>query len=257
MAISYQPMQTTSEAERGWIHLRGVSKTFAQGRTTCTALREVNLDLPQGGFVAIVGPSGSGKTTLLNILTGIDRPTAGQAWIGDWRLDRMGEEALARWRGRYVGIVFQFFQLFPTLTALENVQLPLELRPAMPAKDRRQRAAQSLEEVGLLARAGHLPAQLSGGEQQRVALARALAHDPLLIAADEPTGNLDSSAGHQVMALLEAIHRRGKTVLMVSHDLRFSHVATHQVRLLDGTIVTCEAEASRPIDEKEHTHAHR
>jgi putative ABC transport system ATP-binding protein len=243
--------------ERGWIHLREVAKTFAQGRTGYTALREVNLDLPQGAFVAIVGPSGSGKTTLLNILTGIDRPTAGQTWIGDWRLDRMDEEALARWRGRYVGIVFQFFQLFPTLTALENVQLPLELRPILPARARRQRAAQALEEVGLLARADHLPAQLSGGEQQRVALARALAHDPLLIAADEPTGNLDSSADQQVMALLEAIHRRGKTVLMVTHDARFGHLATHQVRLLDGTIVDSEAEPSRPVEEKEYAHAHR
>jgi putative ABC transport system ATP-binding protein len=184
-----------------------------------------------------VGPSGSGKTTLLNILTGIDRPTAGQTWIGNWRLDRMDEEGLARWRGRHVGIVFQFFQLFPTLTALENVQLPLELRPTMSVRARRRRAAQSLEEVGLLARSDHLPAQLSGGEQQRVALARALAHDPLLIAADEPTGNLDSSSGQQVMSLLADIHRRGKTVLMVTHDPQFSPMATHQVQLLDGKII--------------------
>jgi putative ABC transport system ATP-binding protein len=169
----------------------------------------------------------------------------------------MDEEALARWRGRYVGIVFQFFQLFPTLTALENVQLPLELRSTMPARSRRRRAAQVLEEVGLLARAGHLPAQLSGGEQQRVALARALAHDPLLIAADEPTGNLDSSAGQQVIALLEAIYRRGKTVLMVTHDPRFSHVATHQVRLLDGKIVAVGNTPPQPVEEKEPSYAHR
>jgi len=226
----------TNETGRGWIHLRGVSKTFAPGPAGCTALREVDLDLPQGAFAVITGPSGSGKTTLLNILTGIDRATAGQTWVGDWRLDRMGEEELARWRGQYVGIVFQFFQLFPTLTALENVQLPLELRPALPARVRRERAAQALAEVGLLARSDHLPAQLSGGEQQRVALARALAHDPLLIAADEPTGNLDSAAGHQVVALLQEIHSRGKTVLMVTHDPRFSHAATHQVELLDGRI---------------------
>jgi putative ABC transport system ATP-binding protein len=233
--------------ERGWIHLRGVSKTFSQGRTSCAALREISLDLPQGAFVAIVGPSGSGKTTLLNILTGIDRPTAGQAWIGDSRLDRMGEEDLARWRGRYVGIVFQFFQLFPTLTALENVQLPLELQPALPVRERRRHAARALEEVGLLPRANHLPAQLSGGEQQRVALARALAHDPPLVAADEPTGNLDSSSGQQVMALLEAIHRRGKTVLLVTHDTRFAEVATHQIHLLDGEIA---ASTSVPPESK-------
>jgi len=234
--------------ERGWIHLCDVSKTFAQGRAFCAALQEVNLDLPQGAFVTIIGPSGSGKTTLLNILTGIDRPTAGQAWVGDWRLDRMDEEALARWRGRYVGIVFQFFQLFPTLTALENVQLPLELRPAVSARERRRRAAQALEEVGLLARADHLPAQLSGGEQQRVALARALTHDPLLVAADEPTGNLDTSSGQHVMALLEAIHRQGKTVLMVTHDPHFAQAASHEVHLLDGKIVGRQSRAAEPLN---------
>jgi putative ABC transport system ATP-binding protein len=227
-----------SSVEDGWIRLRNVSKRFSQGRTPCTALRGVDLDLPQGAFVAIVGPSGSGKTTLLNLLTGIDRPTAGQVWIDDWQLDRMDEEALARWRSRCVGIVFQFFQLFPTLTALENVQLPLELGSALPAHVRRERACQALEEVGLAARAGHLPAQLSGGEQQRVALARALVHDPLLVAADEPTGNLDSVSGQQVMALLQQVHQQGKTVLMVTHDAGLAGAASHQVYLRDGAIVS-------------------
>ncbi len=223
--------------EDGWIRLRNLSKRFSQGRTPCTALRGVDLDLPQGAFVAIVGPSGSGKSTLLHLLTGIDRPTTGQVRVGDWQLDAMDEEALARWRSRHVGIVFQFFQLFPTLTALENVQLPLELGSALSAQARQRRARQALEAVGLAARADHLPAQLSGGEQQRAALARALVHDPLLVAADEPTGNLDSAAGRQVVELLQQVHRQGKTVLMVTHDAALAGAATHQVRLQDGAVV--------------------
>ena len=242
--------------ERGWIHLSDVTKRFLQGKTACTALEDVDLDLPQGAFAAIVGPSGSGKTTLLNMLTGVDRPSSGQVWVGEWRLDRMDEEALARWRGQHVGIVFQFFQLFPTLTALENVQLPLELRPTMPAWERRQRACQALQEVELGARANHLPAQLSGGEQQRVALARALAHNPLLIAADEPTGNLDSTSGQQVLSLLQEVHRQGKTVVMVTHDAGLASAATHQVYLLDGKIAS-QRPVAVLVSDKERDNAHR
>lgn len=226
--------------EHGWIRLSHVSKVFSQGDTFCPALREVNLDLPQQAFIAIVGPSGSGKTTLLNLVTGVDRPTEGEVWVGDWRLDRLSEEALARWRGKYVGIVFQFFQLFPTLTALENVQLPLELASAFTPGERRRRAWQALEDVGLTSRAHHLPAQLSGGEQQRVALARALVHDPLLLAADEPTGNLDSASGQQVLFLLQEAHRRGKTVLLATHDARLAEAASYIVRLLDGRVTSVE-----------------
>ncbi len=228
--------------EHGWIRLWNVSKTFLQGDTPCPALREVNLDLPRQAFIAIVGPSGSGKTTLLNLITGVDRPTEGEVWVGDRRLDRLSEEALARWRGRYVGIVFQFFQLFPTLTALENVQLPLELASLLPPAERRRRAWQALEEVGLAGRAHHLPAQLSGGEQQRVALARALVHDPVLLAADEPTGNLDSASGRQVLDLLRAAHRRGKTVLLATHDPRLAEAASCIVHLWDGRVSSVEFE---------------
>lgn len=240
--------------ERAWVRLEHVSKTFRQGETRCTALRDVTMELPQGAFVAIIGPSGSGKTTLLNLITGVDRPTAGRIWVGPDRLDRMDEEDLARWRGRSVGIVFQFFQLFPTLTALENVQLPLELHPGLPARQRRERAWQALEEVGLAARARHLPAQLSGGEQQRVALARALVHDPLLLAADEPTGNLDRLSGQQVLSLLQEVHRRGKTVVLVTHDVRLAAAASHQVHLWDGQIVAPEQAAE---DARGGDHAHR
>ncbi len=240
---------------RAWIHLENVSKRFLQGRTTCTALDHIDLDLPQGAFAAIAGPSGSGKTTLLNLITGVDRPSSGQVWVADWQLDRMNEEELARWRGQYVGIVFQFFQLFPTLTAAENVQLPLELRPVLPSNLRRRRAQQALEEVGLGARAYHLPAQLSGGEQQRVALARALAHDPILIAADEPTGNLDSASGQQVLALLQNVHQQGKTVLMVTHDADLANTATHQVHLLDGRIASQHLGASS--EQEEEVNAYR
>lgn len=227
--------------ERGYIHLRKVGRTFLQGQVGCPALREVSLVLPQGAFAAIIGPSGSGKTTLLNLITGLDRPTTGQVGVGPDRLDCMDQENLARWRGRTVGIVFQFFQLFPTLTALENIQLPLELQAMLPGRERRRRAWAALEEVGLGARAHHLPAYLSGGEQQRVALARALVHDPHLIAADEPTGNLDTASGEQVIDLLRAVHRRGKTILLATHDERLAGAASHQVHLLDGQVVSVEA----------------
>ncbi|MBN1484160.1 MAG: ABC transporter ATP-binding protein [Chloroflexia bacterium] len=225
---------------KSWIRLCGVTRQFSQGLTLCWALRGIDLNVPQGAFLAIVGPSGSGKTTLLNLLAGIDRPSAGQVWVGDWRLDRLDEESLARWRGRYVGIVFQFFQLFPTLTALENVRLPLELQAVLPARERRRRALDALEQVGLAGRAQHLPAQLSGGEQQRVALARALIHDPLLVVADEPTGNLDSESGRHVVALLRQVHRQGKTVLMVTHDRQLAQEASLRLHLRDGRIVSRE-----------------
>ncbi|MGC8874598.1 MAG: ABC transporter ATP-binding protein [Chloroflexia bacterium] len=231
--------------ERGWIHLSRVTKRYEQGGGTCVALQDVCLDLPQGAFVTIVGPSGSGKTTLLNLVTGIDRPSAGEVWVGDSCLSRLSEEDLARWRGRHVGIVFQFFQLIPTLTALENVQLPLELYPSEPAARRRQRAWEALEQVGLADRAHHLPSQLSGGEQQRVALARALVRDPCLIAADEPTGNLDSASGRQVLELLEAVHRGGRTVLLVTHDRQLAAAASCEVQLLDGRVVAFQRKEAR------------
>jgi putative ABC transport system ATP-binding protein len=218
------------------IRLRGVEKTFHSGRLEYRALRGIDLDVNEGDFTAVVGPSGSGKSTILNILTGIDRPTAGTVTVGDRRIDEMSEEALAIWRGETVGIVFQFFQLLPTLTALENAMLPLDFGSAMGKKERAARGARNLERVGLGDKADHLPMELSGGEQQRVAIARALARDPSILVADEPTGNLDTVTAGRVLDLLDGLNREGTTVLYVTHDTGLAAHAHHTVMVRDGRI---------------------
>ena len=185
---------------------------------TTPALRGVDLTIAAGEMVAVVGPSGSGKSTVTNLMAGIDRPTAGTVTVAGQRLDAMGEEALARWRGDTVGIVFQFFQLLPTLTALENVALPLDFARRGGARGRRRRARDLLGLVGLGDKADRLPMELSGGEQQRVAIARALACEPALLIGDEPTGNLDSQTADEMFDLLVDVHRRGTTVVFVTHD---------------------------------------
>jgi putative ABC transport system ATP-binding protein len=199
------------------------------------ALRSVSLDIEEGEFVAILGPSGSGKSTLLNLIAGIDKPTAGEVWVGGVRIDTMGEDALARWRGSTVGVVFQFFQLLPTLTVLENIALPMQLRQlwATPAPER---AMEMLARVGMGEHALKLPAELSGGEKQRAALARALANDPPILVADEPTGNLDSVTGGQVVGLFAEQHRLGKTVILVTHEPRLAGAASRCIHMLDGRI---------------------
>ncbi len=210
------------------------------GRRQYQALKGVDLRIEPGEFVAIVGPSGSGKSTVLNMITGIDRPTQGQVIVGGINLTRLSENRLARWRGEQVGIVFQFFQLLPTLTALENVMLPLHLRgraAKVHGEARRELALEHLELVGMHHHAHHLPSELSGGEQQRVAIARALANDPPIVVADEPTGNLDSQTGEMVFDIFRRLANEGKTIVYVTHDTELAHRAHRLIQVRDGLIV--------------------
>jgi len=223
------------------IRLENVTRAYTMGQRTLFALRDVSLDIRAGEFIAVTGPSGSGKSTLLNLIGGIDKPDNGQVWVDALEINAMDENDLARWRGEKIGIVFQFFQLLPTLTALENVMLPMELRntfsdhPFGSAQDRRHaRAAEALARVGLAERAAQLPSELSGGEQQRVAIARALANDPPILLADEPTGNLDTDTGKRVIELLAELNRAGKTIVLVTHEEPLARAAQRIVRVRDG-----------------------
>ncbi len=220
------------------IRLQGAEKVYRTGRLSHAALRGVDLSIQPGEMVSIVGPSGSGKSTILNLITGIDRPTAGAVTVDGQRIDTMSEEKLAAWRGRRVGIVFQFFQLLPTLTALENVMLPMELARLFTGSERNTRARQNMELVGLGDRLDHLPAELSGGEQQRVAIARALACDPVLLIGDEPTGNLDSESAGRVFDLLASLNQRGVTVVYVTHDRDLAERAHRKIAIRDGIIAS-------------------
>ncbi len=228
-----------------FIRLVGVTRTYRTGAQLFYALKDISLSIAMGEFVAIVGPSGSGKSTLLNLIAGIDKPTVGEIWIGGLRIDRLDEDALARWRGHMIGIVFQFFQLLPTLTVLENVALPLQLRQLW-ASPSLERAKEALARVGLGDHADKLPSELSGGEKQRAAIARALINDPPILIADEPTGNLDSSTGEQVIDLMVKQHRTGKTVILVTHEPRLAEIASRQIHLLDGRIAE---DSSSPLSQ--------
>jgi putative ABC transport system ATP-binding protein len=219
------------------IELDGVQKVYRTGKLEYPALRGVELAIDEAEMVAIVGPSGSGKTTIMNMLTGIDRPTAGDVFVDGRRLNDLSEEELAIWRGQNVGIVFQFFQLLPTLTALENAILPLDFARKGSKHERAQIARHNLELVGLGDKLDHLPAELSGGEQQRVAIARALASDPKLIIGDEPTGNLDTQTAADMFELLRRLNEEGKTVLYVTHDLDLAARASRVVTIRDGLVV--------------------
>ena len=223
------------------IELKDVEKHYIMGNRQSFALKNINLQILPGEFVAIVGPSGSGKSTILNMITGIDKPTVGSVTVAGKVLDRMSENKLAKWRGNSVGIVFQFFQLLPTLTALENVTLPMHLRgkaSQWQGEEKRKRGIQNLEMVGLSEHSFKLPGELSGGEQQRVAIARALANDPPIIVADEPTGNLDSETGKLVFEILQRLSQEGKTIIYVTHDLALSRSARRLIQIRDGLIVT-------------------
>ena len=214
----------------------GLARSFETPAGPFHALRGVDLDAVAGEFVAVVGKSGSGKSTLLHLLGGIDRPSGGAVRVAGADVAAMPAAALARWRGRSVGIVFQFFQLLPTLTAAENVMLPMDFARSLPGRARRTRALDLLESVGVRAGADRLPAALSGGEQQRVAIARALANDPAVVLADEPTGNLDSATAGSVLALLRRAADSGKTVVIATHERDIAAIADRVVELVDGRI---------------------
>jgi putative ABC transport system ATP-binding protein len=217
------------------IELREVSKTVTSGSEPLTILHPLTARIPRGQFVAVVGPSGSGKSTLLGLIAGLDAPTSGSVLIDGVDITGLDEDTLARLRGEKIGIVFQFFHLIPSLTAHENVAVPMEIAGIIDAANR---AGALLEEVGLTERAHHYPSQLSGGEQQRVALARALANNPPIVLADEPTGNLDSTNGRHIMKLLRDIHQaRGTTLVLVTHDAELAAQADARIVLRDGRVV--------------------
>jgi putative ABC transport system ATP-binding protein len=221
---------------------RSLSKTFVSGTQPLTVLKDVSFEIPDGAFVAIVGPSGSGKTTLLGLLAGLDTPSHGEVLLDGAPLHALGEDARAKVRGDKVGFVFQSFQLIPTLTAQENVQVPLELRGERGAAER---ARALLDRVGLSSRLDHYPTQLSGGEQQRVAIARAFANRPKVLFADEPTGNLDGTTGEKIVALLEALNRDERTtIVLVTHDAALAERTQRVIRLRDGALIEDRATAA-------------
>ncbi len=222
------------------IHLEQAGKRFKTPAGDFEALQPVSLTITQGEYVAITGPSGSGKSTLLNLVGGIDHPSAGSISINGVNITRLNESRLARFRGKQIGIVFQFFQLIPTLTALENVQMALDLVRSVPVGQRKNRAEEMLDNVGLHTHRHKLPAALSGGEQQRVAIARALANDPHILLADEPTGNLDSANSERISELFSDCAGNGRTVLVATHDNRGLHRYSRLLKLADGKLETDE-----------------
>ena len=221
------------------IRVRQLRKTYIMGRQKVHALAGVDLDIPAQSLTVVMGPSGSGKSTLLYLLGGLDRPTSGSMEVDGQNVETMDENALALYRRKKVGFIFQSFNLVSSMTALDNVAFPLRFS-GVPGKQRQKVALKLLTQVGLEKRTRHRPTELSGGHQQRVAIARALVHKPPLILADEPTGNLDSSSGLAIMQMLSDLHRDGHTVLVVTHDPRMTRFATHVIRLLDGRVVTPE-----------------
>ena len=233
-------LQTTvvkNETFAQWVvDLHQVVKTYTGAAGTFTALKGVDLQVEPGAFVSIIGKSGSGKSTLINVITGIDRPTSGEVIVDHVRIHALNEERVAIWRGRAIGVIFQFFQLLPTLTAVENILLAMDYGGRYPRTERPERALYLLELVGMAEQAHRLPNSLSGGQQQCVAIARALANDPVLLTADEPTGNLDSKSAEMVFHLFENLAQAGKTILMVTHDNELATRAQRTIRLADGQI---------------------
>jgi putative ABC transport system ATP-binding protein len=228
------------------VRLEDVAKTFgSRGGQSFPALRGVSLQIAPGDFIAVLGKSGSGKSTLLNLIAGIDRPTSGEVHAAGENLNRLGENKMALWRGRNIGVVFQFFQLLPTLTVEENILIAMDFVAKIPAARRRARARELLELVGLSDQGAKLPSALSGGQQQRAAIARALANDPPIVLADEPTGNLDSETSADVAELFHGLIDQGKTLLIVTHDDKLAERAHRVIQLRDGLIVADEANCVR------------
>ena len=219
------------------VDLRQVVKTYQSTAGTFTALKGIDLQVKSGAFVSIIGKSGSGKSTLINVITGIDRPTSGEVIVDHVRIHTFSEEQIAIWRGRSIGVIFQFFQLLPTLTSVENILLAMDYGGRYSPVERPERAMELLELVGMADQAHRLPNSLSGGQQQCVAIARAMANDPILLTADEPTGNLDSKSAEMVFHLFEELAKAGKTILMVTHDNELAARAQRTIRLADGQIV--------------------
>ena len=218
------------------ISLHQVTKTYETPAGKFAALKNVDLEIRPGQFVGIVGKSGSGKSTLLNLVAGIDRPSTGSVAVAGTEIQSLSENKLAAWRGRNVGFVFQFFQLLPTLTAAENVMLPMDFSKSVPLRERRKRAVELLELVAVKSHADKLPATLSGGEQQRVAIARALANEPPLVLADEPTGNLDSVTATEILDLFRNMANRGITVVIATHEADIARVIDRRIEISDGTL---------------------
>jgi putative ABC transport system ATP-binding protein len=220
-----------------FIRIRNLKKHFQMGGTTVRALDGIDLEIPAGSFTVVMGPSGSGKSTLLYLLGGLDRPSEGEIEVSGQRLDAMDENQLALFRRKTVGFIFQSFNLVQSMSAQENVAFPMQFA-GTPARQRQQRSLELLEQVGLGDRSHHRPNELSGGQQQRVAIARSLVNEPALILADEPTGNLDTTSGGSVLQVLSDLHKAGRTVLVVTHDQRMAHFASHRIFILDGKIVS-------------------
>ncbi len=220
------------------IEIERVNKEFTTDAGPVRVLRDVSLNVARGEFVAVVGPSGSGKSTLINMLTGIDRPTSGRVTVTGTCLNQLSENQMARWRGRTIGVIFQFFQLLPTLTILENVMLPMDFCNTFPVRERKPRALELLDLVGLKSQAHKLPSAMSGGQQQRAAIARALANDPPLLVGDEPTGNLDSKTAEQVFTMFGEMSQRGKTLVLVTHDRELAKRIPRVIRVQDGCVVS-------------------
>jgi len=229
---------------RDLISLRNVKKSYLRGQQKVEVLHGVDLQIEPGDFLALMGPSGSGKTTLLNLIAGLDKPTSGEVTVAGQRIDQLGRGALADWRARHIGFIFQFYNLLPVLTAEANVEVPL-LLTNLSSSQRKQRVATVLNLVGLADRGKHKPNELSGGQQQRVAIARAIVADPTLLVCDEPTGDLDRENAEEIMNLLQALNRtQGKTIVMVTHDPRAASHATHELHLDKGRITNGAKDAA-------------